>query len=195
MKTSLLYILTAAFVSIQETAKAAIIKPSLPAKIQQMQADRYYKIPGLDKPVRLQDPIVPGGHFSWKEATRDGSRMPENVWYRGELIPAAQITENIITLAKALEEIREMFGNRPIDISSWFRPPSVNAATPDASELSFHLTGLAADISIRGVSPRTVQAKLKPTWEGGLGSNSQYTHVDLRHLMGFDSARWNYGGQ
>jgi hypothetical protein len=151
------------------------------------------RIAGLPAPVDLDDPIYPGSNFTWREATKDGTRLPVKTNFNAIILSAAQITANIIKLARELDKLRAEFGNRPITVTSWYRPPGINEAV-GGSTGSFHKTGLGADIQVWGVNPRTVQARLKTRWPGGLGLNSQYTHVDLRHLLGYASANWNYGG-
>jgi len=149
-------------------------------------------IPGISTRQQLTSPIYPGSNFTWAEATKNGSRLPIDTVFRGQSIPAAQITRNIITLAERLDKIRADFGGRPIIIISWYRPPAVNRAVGGARH-SHHQLGWGADFKIRGVAPREVANRIAPTWAGGLGDNSAYTHLDLRHLMGWSSTRWNYG--
>lgn len=149
-------------------------------------------LPGLSKPVDTDDPIYPGSNFSWDEATKRGSRIPIQTNFRGIVIPAAKITSNIIAIAKELDRIRKFFGNRPIHINSWYRPPGVNRAVGGVKD-SQHLLGWGVDINIDGLDPLYVYAELTKWWPGGLGKNRYYTHIDLRHLMGWESARWDYG--
>jgi uncharacterized protein YcbK (DUF882 family) len=118
--------------------------------------------------------------------------MPEQTNFDGVIIPAAQITSNIIKIAKELDQIRSEFGDRPITVTSWLRPPAVNKAVNGARR-SQHLLGWAADIQIDGYDPRTVANRLKDDWAGGLGDSEAFTHLDLRHLMGISSAYWDYG--
>jgi Peptidase M15 len=80
---------------------------------------RTIKVPGLSKPVALDAPIcLDSPHFSWGEATKGGSRIPES----------EAVTRNIIRLATKLEDVRDLFGGRSITIASWYRPPAVNRA-------------------------------------------------------------------
>jgi hypothetical protein len=83
-------------------------------------------------------------------------------------------------------------GDRPITVTSWLRPPRVNRAVGGAGN-SQHLLGWAVDIQIQGYNPRTVASRLKDSWAGGLGDSAAFTHLDLRHLLGRASARWDYG--
>jgi uncharacterized protein YcbK (DUF882 family) len=136
------------------------------------------KVPGLSKPVALDAPIcLESPHFTWAEATKNGSRIPES----------ERITRNIIRIATELEDIREAFDGRSINITSWYRPPAINRAVGGA-KFSKHLDGHAVDIQIEGLDPRTVANKIAETWEGGLGDSSVFTHLDLG-----EKRRWDYG--
>jgi hypothetical protein len=150
------------------------------------------KLPGLKNPVDLEAPIVAGGHFTWAEATAYGSRIPQTVDFDGITIAASQITANIIKIATELETVRSNFGNCPIVVTSWYRPPAVNRAVGGVSN-SQHLLGWGVDIQIHGLYPPDVADRLARTWNGGVGNNKAYTHLDLRHLMGWQAARWQYG--
>lgn len=114
---------------------------------------------GLDRPVSLSDPIYPGSNFAWAEATKNGSRMP-----RSEMI-----THNIIELAQGLDRIRAILGNRPMVITSWYRPPEVNQRVGGSSR-SNHLTGSAADFVLRGSNLSIDQQfnLIRPHWKGEL---------------------------
>ena len=149
-------------------------------------------LPGISQPVALNQPIYAGSHFTWGEVTKDGMRLPIATPFEGMVIPAAQIVRNAISLAKELDKVRADFGDSPIHITSWLRPPEVNKAVGGVPN-SQHLIGWAADIQIDGYAPHDVAAKLTHTWVGGLGDSSVCTHLDLRHLLGLSSARWNYG--
>jgi uncharacterized protein YcbK (DUF882 family) len=137
------------------------------------------KVPGLSKIVALDAPIsLESPHFTWAEATKGGTRIPEN----------ETITRNIIRIATALEDVRSDFEDRSITITSWYRPPAINRAV-NGARFSKHIEGHAVDIIISGVNPRDVTEKLSKTWIGGVGDSSVFTHLDLG-----DNRRWVYGG-
>jgi zinc D-Ala-D-Ala carboxypeptidase len=156
---------------------------------QSIQRQGFIKIPGIGL-VHISDPIYVGSHFTWGEATRDGSRIPRDTLYRGEWVSGEEIADNITKLARELDKIRFQFGNNPTIINSWYRPPEINSLTDGAAEKSYHIIGLAADLRILNRDSGRVYSVLDLTWEGGLGRYDGRTHIDLRHLVGDNSARW-----
>ena len=135
-----------------------------------------FRLPGRGQ-VGTDDSIIPNGNFTWGEATKNGTRIPVN-----ELI-----VNNIIAMARRMEEVRERLGNRPTIITSWYRPPRVNQAVGGASR-STHLQGHGVDFLVSGLAPREVQRQLDSWWPGGLGYGRSFTHLDNRGYR----ARWNY---
>lgn len=128
--------------------------------------------------VYLDDPIVPGGHFTWAEATHSGSRVPVS----------REIEGNIVKLAKALETPRVKLG-RSMTITSWYRTPQANRACGGA-RASRHLVGDAGDILVSGFSGVSLARSVFSGWHGGLGIYTQFPnllHVDVRGCK----ARWN----
>lgn len=90
-------------------------------------------------------------------------------------------------LVKILQKIRDHFG-KPVNINSAYRTATKNKAVGGAT-YSQHLYGVAADISISGVSPKKVAAyaeTLLPN-TGGIGIYKTFTHVDVREVK----SRWN----
>jgi zinc D-Ala-D-Ala carboxypeptidase len=154
-----------------------------------IQRQGFMQIPGIGL-VSINDPIYVGSHFTWGEATKDGARIPRDTLYRGEWVSGEEIADNITKLARELDKIRIEFGNNPIAINSWYRPPEANALTDGAAEKSYHIIGLAADVRIINRSAERVYAVLDLTWPGGLGKYDGRTHIDLRDLVGDNAARW-----
>lgn len=138
------------------------------------------RLPGFSGLYYLNNPIVAKGSFTWGEATHGGSRIPvdESVVY------------GMIRIAKSMEEVRKLFGNRPVSINSWYRDPATNRRVGGA-RFSRHLNGDAIDFNIQGYHPSSVYAKLNGWWgaKGGLASSSVFTHIDARGYR----ARWSYG--
>ena len=84
-------------------------------------------------------------------------------------------------LAEALGRIARHFG-RYIIVTSGYRTPSHNAATPGADPDSYHVYGLAADIVIPGVPPEQVAAYARHVLGMGgvaLYRSSGFVHVDV----------------
>jgi predicted chitinase len=121
--------------------------------------------------------IIPGGNFTWAEATRGGSRMP----------PDQEVLENIIKIATAIQKARNQIG-RPFNITSWYRDPVSNAEAGGVSD-SRHLSGDAIDFWVDGMTGEEIYNLLDPVWEGGLGRYTRFPflcHVDARNYR----ARW-----
>lgn len=83
-------------------------------------------------------------------------------------------------LVSILQQIRTKFG-KPVVINSAFRTPTHNKSVGGATT-SQHLYGLAADIRIDGISPKTIYnyvETLMPN-KGGIGLYPTFVHVDVR---------------
>ncbi len=127
--------------------------------------------------LQLSAAIIPGGNFTWAEATRGGVRMP----------PDQSTVDAMIRIAKLAQEARDRIG-RPFVITSWYRPPAINAQAGGAS-LSRHIVGDAIDFYCDGLTGRQLYWALDPWWPGGLGRYAQYPylcHLDARNAP----ARW-----
>lgn len=144
------------------------------------------RFPGFSAVYYTNHPIIwkttygEQGHFTWGEATHDGTRLPEN----------QNIVYGMVKVAQALEDIRHLYGGRSISINSWYRPRSINAAVGGAS-MSRHLQGDAVDFNVAGIHTFDVYKRLDGWWgnKGGLASSSVFTHIDTRGCR----ARWSYG--
>jgi hypothetical protein len=139
---------------------------------------RAIRLPGNTSTFYTDQPIIPGGNFTWGEATKNGTRIPETT----------TIVSNIIGLARELQKARDRIG-RPFRINSWYRPPAVNRAVGGASQ-SQHLYGRAADIEVSGYSGRRAANAVMSWWPGGVGIYSNMPnviHLDTgpRRMWGF----------
>ena len=83
-------------------------------------------------------------------------------------------------LVDVLQKIRDHFG-KPVTINSAYRTSGKNQAVGGAA-YSQHLYGTAADISIKGVTPKAVAdyAETLLPKSGGIGIYGTFTHVDVR---------------
>ena len=139
-----------------------------------------FNLSGFESTFYLSGHIHKGGNFTWAEATKNGTRIPNS----------REIVENILAIADVMDEIRELFGNRPIIVTSWYRDPATNRRVGGSSR-SRHMKGDAVDFVVQGIKPNEVQRRLDPWWgsRGGLASASSFTHIDKRGYR----ARWDYG--
>lgn len=89
-------------------------------------------------------------------------------------------------LVALLNRIREHF-DAPVIVNSGMRCPIYNAIV-GGSENSFHLRGKAADIVIRGESPKEIRDFVDSIDRSryGVGIYPRFTHVDVRE----HAARW-----
>lgn len=90
-------------------------------------------------------------------------------------------------LVRLLETIREHF-DAPVTVSSGVRCKTHNANCGGATR-SQHMVGTAADIKVKGKTPKEVAAyceTLLPN-SGGIGIYKTWVHVDVR----LTKARWN----
>jgi uncharacterized protein YcbK (DUF882 family) len=99
------------------------------------------------------------------------------------------VEANLAKLALSLESLRTRLGGVPLHINSGYRCPSYNARIGGAKQ-SQHMSGKAADLSGRSVSPAKIaqHAEMIPGFKhGGIGRYKHFTHVDIRD----GAARWN----
>ncbi|NEP02240.1 MAG: DUF882 domain-containing protein [Symploca sp. SIO2E9] len=155
-------------------------EPEILPEPSQRNRGKLIAIPG-ESDVHLFDPILGDNcHFNWAEATKGGTRLPEN----------QKVVDNIKKITEGLEEIRELFGGKSITITSFYRPPHINRQVGGARN-SRHIQGDAVDFVIKGIPPKEAHRRLEPWWgnRGGIASASVFTHVDCRGYK----ARWSYG--
>lgn len=95
-------------------------------------------------------------------------------------------------LVDILQKIRDHFG-APVTINSAYRTAEYNAKIGGVSN-SQHTKGTAADIDVKGISPKQVAQYaeyLMPNM-GGIGEYGTFTHVDVRS----NRSRWqNFGSE
>lgn len=89
-------------------------------------------------------------------------------------------------LVNVLQKIRSHFG-KSVTITSAYRTPGKNKAV-GGQVYSQHLYGKAADIKVKGVTPKKVAdyAETLLKGKGGIGTYSTFTHIDVRSTK----ARW-----
>lgn len=89
-------------------------------------------------------------------------------------------------LVNVLQKIRTHFG-KSVTITSAYRTPGRNKAV-GGQTYSQHLYGRAADIKVKGATPKQVAAYAETLLKnkGGIGTYSTFTHIDVRSTK----ARW-----
>jgi len=104
---------------------------------------------------------------------------------------------NILALAAELDKLRQEWGSA-IGVTSWYRPPAINAAVGGVSN-SQHILGSAADIYTLNGLDEEFERWVSTRWGGAVGygvaSGLGFTHVDLRgggFRRGAALIRWNY---
>lgn len=104
--------------------------------------------------------------------------------------PSGEVLRNLTELAKQLEVLRSNI-KLPIRVTSGFRSKEHNAKIGGALN-SFHVLGMAADIQVKGMTPKQVadvveklisEGKMR---EGGVGIYRTWLHYDHRGTK----ARW-----
>jgi len=105
-------------------------------------------------------------HFTLDEFTASQTAAREGIPNE----PDGQSLENLGYLAKTMEKVRTILGNRPIIISSGYRGPQLNEAI-GGSKTSAHMYGLACDFTCPGAgTPTDICRVLEP--------HMQELHVD-----------------
>ena len=134
--------------------------------------------PGVDfTNLDMSKPIIAGGHFTWADATRDGSRMP----------PSEDVYNGMIRIATEAQKVVELI-KEPMTITSWYRTPTANAAAGGAYD-SRHLYGDAIDCYFGDLLGVEIYPLIDPWWKGGLGQYPRLPyliHIDARG----ERARW-----
>jgi zinc D-Ala-D-Ala carboxypeptidase len=84
-------------------------------------------------------------HFTLTEFTTSQTASREGI----DNSPSPEHHENLKKIAAVMELVRSLLGDRPINVSSGYRSPALNAAVGGASS-SAHCAGLACDFQCDG---------------------------------------------
>lgn len=79
--------------------------------------------------------------FNADDILTSSGKYPE----RAKLADAATVLNATLLASKVARMLLSLGYEQPLKVSSGFRPPAVNAATPGAAKRSLHMTGQAVD--------------------------------------------------
>jgi hypothetical protein len=92
--------------------------------------------------------------------------------------------QNLIRLAKLLEQVKSILGGKPIMVNSAFRSKQVNDAV-GSKDSSQHRLGCAADIRVPGVTPdQVVRAVIaaKLPYDQIIREFDRWTHISVSNV-------------
>lgn len=121
-------------------------------------------------------------HFTLEEMTfsQTASRLgiPNSPW--------GVTVNNLTRLCRTLEEVRTLLG-RPLNITSGYRSPALNSATPRSSKTSQHMNGCAADFNVKGMTPDEVVKAIMSSdiqYDQLNREFSSWTHISVPNVEG-----------
>lgn len=120
--------------------------------------------------------IIPDGHFTWNEVTKNMTRIIGDI----------STEQRVYRAAHRMEQVRKILGGEPIIVNSWYRDVVSNARIGGAPD-SRHLYGDALDFRHMLLNPKQVYSILDE-WlkDGGLSAYKSHVHIDFRGIK----ARW-----
>ena len=116
-------------------------------------------------------------HFTLAELTTTDHREFDNT-------PNELEKQNLIRLAKLLEQVKSTLGGKPIMVNSAFRSKQVNDAV-GSKDSSQHRLGCAADIRVPGVTPdQVVKAVIaaKLPYDQIIREFDRWTHISVPNV-------------
>ena len=139
------------------------------------------------KTVYASTPIYEGSNFTWGEATKNCTRLIRDLIIDDKLIiTAINIEKKIVQTAKSMDKVRQLLGNKPIIVNSWYRPSNVNRSV-GGKKWSRHQYGDGVDFVATHLTPWQVQNILEGRHtKGGYHAYNKFTHIDWRGVK----ARW-----
>ena len=117
-------------------------------------------------------------HFNWDEFDSRGR-------FDGGL--TGDVRRNILLMMFKLEAVRYLGKGRPLRVNSGFRSVDHNRDVGGASN-SQHMYGIAADITLDGLTPTQLASLCKRAGFSGVKAYSGHVHVDSR-------VEFEYGSQ
>lgn len=88
-------------------------------------------------------------HFTLSEMTVSARAKRQGI----DNTPVADILPRLKVVAAQMEKVRELLGGKPITITSCYRSPALNAATPGSAKNSAHTQGWAVDFVCPSFGP------------------------------------------
>ena len=113
-------------------------------------------------------------HFTLEELTHTDHREFDNT-------PNADQINNLERVAELLEQVKKMFGGKPIMVNSAFRSLQVNAAV-GSKPTSQHCLGCAADIRVPGMTPDEVVKAIRASdlqYDQLIREFDSWTHISV----------------
>jgi hypothetical protein len=131
-------------------------------------------------------PVVPAAPVTPPAITKKVAYTPIHFKRSEFACPCCGVAEVSDELLQVLDDVREHF-NSPVTVTSGYRCEEHNLKV-DGKPGSKHKDGIAADIQVSRIPPRTVQKYLLSKYpeQYGLGCYRTFTHVDVRPTK----ARW-----
>jgi len=122
-------------------------------------------------------------HFKWHEFLIKGGSHAANGLNTD---PPEHLWENVVPLARALDEFRDQIGV-PVVLTSVYRSPAYNARIGGATR-SQHMAFTAADFKVVGAGAggtatwanRMKAIRAGGLFEGGIGTYNTFVHIDVR---------------
>lgn len=169
----------------KEVVSATVVTPG-PAPVH---PTGNINVPGWGNAI-LNQPIIPGGKYTWGDATKNGSRVPGS---NGSKLDGKTIMQNMSKMAQVMEDLcRQFKGGGKLVFSSWYRDPVSNRQAGGKSA-SQHMSGHAVDIT-DSVHRQLYSKLLSDGWNknrGGIAvsNGGRFCHIDLGPPRG----PWSYG--
>jgi GH24 family phage-related lysozyme (muramidase) len=155
-------------------------------------------------PWEEDTPPVLGDLPEWDEVQWDDWSSPvskyftagEVALYKRDRIPTDKtIKQNVIQIARKLDQVREWWGS-PLLVNSWYRPPHVERRVGGSG--ANHPHGFAVDLRPKEGSVWDLQTRFErewfdaAKWKGGFGRGAKksFIHLDLRQPE--NPRKWDY---
>lgn len=157
-------------------------------------AELYRSAPPVKEPASTIGHFWPSCSFSWL-VTAHISYGEFALGHEDRRFRYQYQCDTALKLANFLETVRTEFKNKPLVITSGYRPPAVNAAVGGAvnSEHLFNVVNTGAvDFFVEGADIHAVQAYCDKKWPYSIGYGAYKGFVHLGMRAGLPRVRWDY---